>query len=155
MRTTSPSSGVRIVLLDINLEIRQQQSCTQFALRSTCSPIQRSKTFSVGSRNAPPPQTYTFSRGIWTPIFPGAHESAPRKASRSVIPFLQVLPLCSTHTDKQIDRQTDRLTDRLAQTTARATFVAIGRIYAMQATRARKRTAAYVLPELRTVNGSV
>ena len=59
------------------------------------------------------------------------------------------------NTHRQADRQTDRLTDRLAQTTARAAFVAIGRIYAMLATRARKRTAAYVLPELRTVNGSV
>ena len=155
MRTTSPSSGVRIVLSDINLEIRQQQSCTQFALRSTCSPIQRSKTFSGGSRNAPPANVHILTGDMDPHLSRGTHESAPRQASRSVIPFLQVLPLCSTHTDKQIDRQTDRLTDRLAQTTARAALVAIGRIYAMQATRARKRTAAYVLPELRTVNGSV
>jgi len=55
----------------------------------------------------PPPANVHILTGDMDPhLSRGTHESAPRKASRSVIPFLQVLPLCSTHTDKQIDRQT-------------------------------------------------
>ena len=49
--------------------------------------------------------------------------SMHRTASRSVQPFMHGSPGCPTN------RQTDRQTDR--QTTLHATYVAIGRIYAM------------------------